>query len=34
MIARDINAGILELLRRDGYENIKQAVGANLKGKA
>ena len=34
MIARDINAGILELLQRDGYENIKQAVGANLKGKA
>ncbi|SDY68358.1 quinone-dependent dihydroorotate dehydrogenase [Halopenitus persicus] len=30
-IARDINAGLLELLERDGFESIEAAVGADLR---
>lgn len=29
-IARDINRGLLELLERDGFEDIEEAVGADL----
>ncbi|WP_101298114.1 quinone-dependent dihydroorotate dehydrogenase [Halegenticoccus soli] len=29
-IARDINEGILELLERDGFESVEDAVGADL----
>ena len=31
MLAHDINVGLLELLRKDGYTNISQAVGADYK---
>ena len=30
-MVRKINEDILELMAKDGYENISQAVGANLK---
>jgi len=30
-MVRKINEEILELMAKDGYENISQAVGANLK---
>jgi len=29
-VARDINEGVLELLERDGFETVEQAVGADL----
>jgi len=29
-IARDINQGLLELLERDGFESVEEAVGADL----
>ncbi len=29
-VARDINTGLLELLERDGYESVEDAVGADL----
>jgi dihydroorotate dehydrogenase len=29
-LARDINEGLLELLERDGFENVEEAVGADL----
>ena len=31
MITRDINLEILELLKRDGFASISEAVGANVK---
>ena len=30
-MVRKINEEILELMAKDGYENISQAIGANLK---
>ncbi|QHS18114.1 quinone-dependent dihydroorotate dehydrogenase [haloarchaeon 3A1-DGR] len=30
-VARDINAGLLELLERDGFESVEAAVGADLR---
>jgi len=29
-VARDINAGLLELLERDGFDSVRDAVGADL----
>ena len=29
-VARDINRGLLDLLERDGFDSVEQAVGANL----
>jgi dihydroorotate dehydrogenase len=29
-VARDINEGLLELLERDGFEHVEDAVGTDL----
>jgi dihydroorotate dehydrogenase len=29
-IARDVNRGLLDLLDRDGFESVEEAVGADL----
>jgi len=29
-VAREINRGLLELLERDGFESVTDAVGADL----
>jgi dihydroorotate dehydrogenase len=29
-LARDINEGLLELLDRDGFDSVEEAVGADL----
>jgi dihydroorotate dehydrogenase len=29
-VARDINRGLLDLLERDGFDSIEQAVGVDL----
>ena len=29
-VARDINRGLLDLLERDGFDSIEDAVGADL----
>ena len=29
-VARDINAGLLDLLKRDGFESVEEAVGVDV----
>jgi dihydroorotate dehydrogenase len=29
-VARDINRGLLDLLERDGFDSVEEAVGADL----
>jgi dihydroorotate dehydrogenase len=29
-LARDINRGLLDLLERDGFDSVEEAVGADL----